>query len=164
PQPQAAGMQTVQARPPFTNNTHQASTAEIVQPMAAQAGIQLSLRPTEYASMLAESAKGNFQVDMRGWSGRVDPDGNIFSFVTCKGTLNDSKYCNPQVDELLTKARTVSDEAQRKEIYDQAQTILQDEMPSMYIYYQPWFFAVGKKVQGFEPLPDGMIRLRGVSF
>jgi len=159
-----AGMETVQAQLTFANNTIESSTAEIIQAMAAQAGIQLSLRPTEYAAMLAESSKGNFQVDMRGWSGRVDPDGNIYSFVTCKGTLNDSKYCNPEVDELLNKARTVSDQVKRKEIYDQAQTILQDEMPSMYIYYQPWFFAVSKKVQGFEPFPDGMIRLRGVTF
>src|SRR3546814_11791284 len=78
----------------------------MVQAMAGQAGFKLSLRPTEYAAMLAESSKGNFQMDMRGWSGRVDPDGNIFSFVTCKGTLNDGKYCNPKVDELLRKART----------------------------------------------------------
>jgi peptide/nickel transport system substrate-binding protein len=159
-----AGMETVKAELTFANNTIEASTAEMVQAMAGQAGFQLSLRPTEYAAMLAESAKGNFQVDMRGWSGRVDPDGNIFSFVTCKGTLNDSKYCNPKVDELLRKARTISDQEKRKAVYDEAQTILQDELPSMYIYYQPWPFVVQKKVQGFEPYPDGMIRLQGVSF
>src|SRR3546814_864681 len=111
-----------------------------------------------------ESSKGNFQMDMRGWSGRVDPDGNIFSFVTCKGTLNDGKYCNPKVDELLRKARTIADQEKRKAVYDEAQTILQDELPSMYIYYQPWPFVVSKKVQGFNPYPDGMIRLGGVSF
>src|SRR3546814_3654449 len=105
--------------------------------MAVQAGFKLSLRPTEYAAMLAESSKSNFQIDMRGWSGRVDPDGNIFSFVTCKGTLNDGKYCNPKVDELLRKARTIADQEKRKAVYDEAQTILQDELPSMYIYYQP---------------------------
>src|SRR3546814_5061749 len=101
---------------------------------------------------------------MRGCSGRVDPDGNIFSFVTCKGTLNDGKYCNPKVDELLRKARTIADQEKRKAVYDEAQTILQDELPSMYIYYQPWPFVVSKKVQGFNPYPDGMIRLGGVSF
>lgn len=159
-----AGMESPKVELTFANNTIEASTAEMVQAMATQAGFQISLRPTEYAAMLADSAKGNFQVDMRGWSGRVDPDGNIYSFVTCKGTLNDSKYCNPKVDELLNKARTVSDQAKRKAIYDEAQTILQEDLPSMYIYYQPWPFVTHKKVQGFEPYPDGMIRLRGVSF
>lgn len=159
-----AGMESPKVELTFANNTIEASTAEMVQAMATQAGFQISLRPTEYAAMLADSAKGNFQVDMRGWSGRVDPDGNIYSFVTCKGTLNDSKYCNPKVDELLNKARTVSDQAKRKAIYDEAQAILQEDLPSMYIYYQPWPFVTHKKVQGFEPYPDGMIRLRGVSF
>ncbi len=159
-----AGMETVKAELTFANNTLEASTAEMVQAMAAQAGFQISLRPTEYAAMLAESQKGNFQMDMRGWSGRVDPDGNIYSFGTCKGTLNDGHYCNPKVDELLKQARLVSDQAKRKAIYDQVQGILQDELPHMYIYYQPWPFAVSKKVQGFEPYPDGMIRLDKVTF
>ncbi len=159
-----AGMETVKAELTFGNNTIASSTAEMVQAMTAQAGFQLSLRPIEYAAMLAEDAKGNFQVDMRGWSGRVDPDGNIYSFVTCGGALNDSNYCNPEVDKLLKEARTVPDVAKRKAIYDQAQTILQDELPSMYTYYQPWPFVMRKKVQGFTPYPDGMIRLKGVSF
>ncbi len=159
-----AGMTTVKAELSFGNNTIASSTAEMVQAMAAQAGFQLSLRPTEYAAMLADDAKGNFQVDMRGWSGRVDPDGNIYNFVTCGGSLNDGKYCNPEVDKLLKEARTVPDTAKRKAIYDKVQAILQDDLPSMYTYYQPWPFVVRKKVQGFDPFPDGMIRLKGVSF
>ncbi|HUG58838.1 MAG TPA: ABC transporter substrate-binding protein [Candidimonas sp.] len=159
-----AGMETVKAQLTFGNNTIASSTAEMVQAMAAQAGFELSLRPTEYAAMLAESAKGNFQVDMRGWSGRPDPDGNIYSFVTCNGALNDGKYCNPEVDRLLKEARTVPDTAKRKAIYEQVQTILQDELPSQYLYYQPWPFALSKKVHGFTPYPDGMIRLKGVAF
>lgn len=158
-----AGMPVVKAELDFGNNTITSSTAEMVQAMAAQAGFQLSLRPTEYAAMLAEDSKGNFQIDLRGWSGRVDPDGNIFNFVTCKGPLNDGRYCNPEVDKLLKQARTVPDVASRKAIYDKAQAILQDELPSMYIYYMPWPFATRKQVQGFTPYPDGMIRLQGVT-
>src|SRR3546814_5416495 len=59
---------------------------------------------------------------------------------------------------------SIADQEKRKAVYDEAQTILQDELPSMYIYYQPWPFVVSKKVQGFNPYPDGMIRLGGVSF
>ncbi|NYT37488.1 ABC transporter substrate-binding protein [Allopusillimonas soli] len=158
-----AGMSTVQAELVFANNTVESSTAQMVQAMASQAGFQLSLRPMEYAAMLADDAKGNFQIDMRGWSGRVDPDGNIFNFVTCKGALNDSRYCNEEVDKLLKQARTVPDETKRKAIYEQALTILQDDLPRMFTYYQPWLFATTKQVHGLTPYPDGMIRLKGVT-
>ena len=159
-----AGLERVKAELVFGNNTTTSSIAEIVQAMAAEAGFDLSLRPTEYAALQKEASGGNFQIVMLGWSGRVDPDGNIHAFVTCKGALNDGHYCNPEVDKLLNEARTVPDTAKRKAIYDQAQTILQDELPGVYNYYQPWPFALAKKVQGFTPYPDGMVRLKGVSF
>ena len=159
-----AGFDRVKAELVFGNNTTTSSIAEIVQAMAAEAGFDLSLRPTEYAALQKEASGGNFQIVMLGWSGRVDPDGNIHAFVTCKGALNDGHYCNPEVDKLLNQARTVPDEAKRKAIYDQAQTIIQDELPGVYNYYQPWPFVMSKKVQGFTPYPDGMIRLKGVTF
>ncbi|WP_298012301.1 ABC transporter substrate-binding protein [uncultured Castellaniella sp.] len=158
-----AGFPTVQAELNFANNTIASSVAEMIQAMAAQAGFQLSLRPTEYAAMLANDAQGKFQLDMRGWSGRVDPDGNIFNFVTCKGHENDGRYCNEEIDRLLNKARTEPDVASRQAIYAQAQDILQEDLPDVYLYYQPWPFATRAQLRGFKPLPDGMIRLRGVS-
>lgn len=159
-----AGFDRVKAELVFGNNTTTSSIAEIVQAMATEAGFDLSLRPTEYAALQKETTGGNFQVGMLGWSGRVDPDGNIHAFVTCKGALNDGRYCNPEVDRLLNEARTVPDDAKRQAIYEQAQAITQDELPRTYIYYQPWPFVTAKKVKGFTPYPDGMIRLKGVTF
>ncbi len=157
-----AGFAEVKATFAFGNNTINASVAEMIQAMAAQAGIQLSLRPTEYAAMLAEEAAGNFQLDLRAWSGRVDPDGNIHQFMTCKGTLNDGRYCNPEVDRLLNEARTVADTEKRKALYAQAQDLLQGDAAKVFLYYQPWPWALSKQVQGFVAYPDGMVRLRDV--
>jgi peptide/nickel transport system substrate-binding protein len=114
--------------------------------------------------MLAEMQKGNIQVSLVGWSGRIDPDGNIHPFVTCKGAQNDSKYCNPEVDALLNQARQTPDIAARKALYNKAQGVLQDDLPIIYSYYQPLVYAVSKRVTGFKAYPDGMIRLRGVAF
>ncbi len=120
--------------------------------MAAEAGFDVTLRPTEFAALQKEAQAGNFDVDAIGWSGRVDPDGNIHQFVTCKGGLNDGQYCNPEVDRLLNEARADDDEAKRKELYDDAQAILQDELPIIYLYYQPWPFAVCQEGGGLQGL------------
>jgi peptide/nickel transport system substrate-binding protein len=159
-----AGTPKVKGELVFGNNTTIASIAEMIQAMVREGGIEISLRPTDYAAMLAQMHDGNFEMGMRGWSGRTDPDGNIYQFVTCKGELNDGRYCNPEVDKLLSEARTVTDETKRRALYDQAQTILHNESIDAWLYMQPWPFALQKKVQGFVPYPDGMIRLKGVTF
>src|SRR5918998_5733739 len=157
-----AGVDRVKLELTFGTGTTAQQIAEIIQAMAAEAGFDISLRPTEFAAMQKEAQAGNFDVNVIGWSGRVDPDGNIHPFVSCKGGLNDGKYCNAEVEKLLNEARIVNDEAKRKQLYDSAQAILKDELPIIYIYYQPWPFAHTKKLEGFKPYPDGMIRLKGV--
>ena len=147
----------------IVNNPQQRRVGEVIQGMAREAGFDISLRPSEFASALKDNDDGKHQAFLIGWSGRVDPDGNIHAFVTCQGNLNDGKYCNEEVDKLLNAARQTPDQAKRKELYDQAQTILEDELPIIYTYYQPWPFVLSKKVKGFTAYPDGMIRLKGMS-
>ena len=147
----------------FANNNVQQQVAELIQAMTAEAGFKVTLRATEFAAMLSAAQAGNFQAEAVGWSGRVDPDGNLHQFVTCGAGLNDGKYCNKEVDKLLNQARETTDEAARKKLYDQAEAILDRDLPIIYLYNQPWQYALAKKVKGFEPYPDGMIRLKGVS-
>ena len=121
----------------IANSTLNQQVGQIIQAMAAEAGFDVRLRSTEFAAQLDQDQSGNFQASQVGWSGRADPDGNIHQFVTCKGNLNDGRYCNPKVDELLNQARRVSDQAQRKALYDQAMAILADELPYIYLYFEP---------------------------
>ncbi len=137
--------------------------AQVIQAMVAEAGITVNVVAKEFATQLSEQTAGNYEISLIGWSGRVDPDGNIHQFVTCAGGINDSKYCNPEVDTLLNAARTSNDLATRKEKYDAATAILDADSPLIYLYHQTWIWALGGKIDGFVPYPDGMIRLAGVS-
>jgi peptide/nickel transport system substrate-binding protein len=159
----AAGFEQLNVELTFGNNTVSNQMAQMLQAMLSEAGINLKLRPTDYAAALNASTKGDFELLYLGWSGRTDPDGNLHQFVTCKGNLNYGRYCNPDVDKLLDDARVKPTVAERKPIYDAAQKILVDEDPIIYLYAQPWPYALSNKVQGFTPYPDGLIRLRGVS-
>ena len=145
-----------------TNPTTQ-QVGQLVQSMVAEAGFDLSLRVLEFATQQQEQTAGSFVMGQLGWSGRVDPDGNLHQFVTCEGGINDSDYCNEEVDTLLNDARTLSDPAARKVKYDAATAILQADLPLIYLYHTAWLYALDGGMTGFVPYPDGMIRLTDVS-
>jgi len=157
-----AGFDRVPVEISYGNNTIMQQVFELVQAMGAEAGFDITLRPTEFAALQSALKAGDFYVGQSGWSGRVDPDGNIHQYVSCGGGLNDMKYCNEEVDRLLNAARTTSDTAERKKLYDEAQVILQEDMPVIYLFYLPWPFAHKASLEGFIPVPDGMIRLENV--
>ncbi|RVV96766.1 ABC transporter substrate-binding protein [Mesobaculum littorinae] len=136
---------------------------QVVQSMASEAGIDVQITSKEFATMLQDQSAGDFTASQVGWSGRIDPDGNIHGFVTTGGGLNDAGYSSDEVDRLLNEARTVSDDAERKALYDQAQAILNEDMPILYLYHQTWLTALDDAIEGFVAYPDGMMRLEGVT-
>lgn len=135
---------------------------QVIQAMAAEAGIDISLLAGEFATQLAQNAAGNYEMSQQGWSGRIDPDANIHSFVSCNGANNDVKYCNAEVDALLNEARTLADPAARKALYDQSRDILKEDMPLIYLYHRKSIDAARAGVEGYVPYADSIIRLRGV--
>ncbi len=160
----AAGHERVAIEIQVTNNPVQMQVAQVIQAMAGEAGFDISLVAKEFATLLRDQSAGNYIASRIGWSGRVDPDGNLHQFVTCGGGIDDSKYCNPEIDALLNQARTSNDLAVRKASYDAARAILNDDLPIIYLYHQTWIWALDTKIDGFTPYPDGMIRLEGVQF
>ena len=136
--------------------------ALIIQAMLAEAAITVNLQTQENVTMLQSGRRGDFEAYFTFWSGRPDPDGNVFTFMTCKGAQNDSHYCNPDVDALLTRARHVADPAERKKLYDQATEIIQRDVPRLILWHRRVFTGLSAKIQGFTPYPDGIIRFRGL--
>ncbi len=145
------------------NTTIPLQLMQVVQAMASEAGIRVEIVSKEFATLLADQSAGDYQASQIGWSGRVDPDGNIHQFVTSGGGINDSGFSNPAVDEALNAARSKADTTARKTQYDAARAILIDEAPLVYLYHQSWITALNANIEGFTAYPDGMIRLEGVS-
>ena len=67
------------------NNPEIMRAAEVIQAMAAEAGFDIKIEATEFATSLDRGAKGDFEAYLIGWSGRTDPDGNIYNFVCLQG-------------------------------------------------------------------------------
>jgi peptide/nickel transport system substrate-binding protein len=138
---------------------------QVIQNNLKPAGIDVKLEQEEFGTLLDDSTNGNFQALFLGWSGRIDPDLNIYDFTVTNGDFNDSGYSNPEVDKLLNEARTTSDRDTRKELYGQVMEILHEDVPYVYLYHNnsTTDFAMQPTVQSFEPYPDGILRLAGVS-
>jgi peptide/nickel transport system substrate-binding protein len=149
----------------ITNNPQQRRVAEIIQGMAKEAGFNITLRPAEFASQLKQQDAGTFQATLIGWSGRVDPDGNIHQFQTCKGSLNDNLFCDDAVDTLLNRAREVTDAKERADLYRQAiQKMTGVHRGILYLYHQNYIVAFPKNLKGYKGVPDGLIRIKGTTW
>ena len=145
-----------------TNNPVVLQTAQVIQAMAKESGFEIRIQAAEFASALQLAAKGDFEAFLLGWTGRIDPDGNIYNLVTCNSPFNDGHYCNPEVDRELEAARKVDTRVDRLAHYrNVAEHILQD-LPIIYLYHAKWLYAANARLSGFIPYPDGVIRPQGL--
>jgi peptide/nickel transport system substrate-binding protein len=146
------------------NNPRERRVAEVIQQMAREAGFNISLRAQEFASALTDDDDGKLQAFQIGWSGRVDPDGNIHQGQTCKGSLNTTGACDEKIDALLNRAREVSDVDQRRGLYREAIDLFTARRNIIYIYHPNYIIAFPKNFKGFKAVPDGLIRVKGTSW
>jgi peptide/nickel transport system substrate-binding protein len=145
------------------NNPDLRQVGEVIQSMARESGFDVRLQATEFASALQAAARGDFEAFLVGWSGRSDPDGNIYSFATCKGGQNDGRYCDAEVDRLLDEARAVPDAAQRIAIYRKVAALyLERDRGRIYLWHRKNLFAHSARLQGLRLVPDGLIRTQGI--
>ena len=139
------------------------AVAEVVQAMAAEIGINMKIRVTEFATSLKQAEAGEYQAYLLAWSGRSDPDGNLYSFYKCKAPLNYTGFCNADVDKLLDDSRVPSDRAQRKAVYEKASQVLLDDEAIIYLYHSRVLIAHTARLEGYRQLPDGMVRVVGLT-
>ncbi|MFJ9175330.1 ABC transporter substrate-binding protein [Streptomyces sp. NPDC102360] len=137
---------------------------QVIQAMVKDAGFALTLRPTEYATMLEETDNGQYQAFQSGWSGRLDPDGNIASFLQTKGAMNAYGLGNPEIDELIKRGRTESDPAARDKIYAELIHKVNAEHTLIYLYRQKNYVVTGKDVAGLRVFGDGLVRVKDAGY
>jgi len=136
--------------------------ALIVQAMVRDAGFDVKIQSTEFATSLNMADKGDFEAYVLAWSGRADPDGNLYSFDACKQPLNYAGYCVPEIDELLNQSRTLRDPAERRKVYEQIAARVLKDRPIIYLYHRNWLWAYTAKLGGVRNIPDGLLRVSGL--
>jgi peptide/nickel transport system substrate-binding protein len=152
--------------PSFTlltpNTSDSQRLAVVLQAMTREAGFDLKIQVAEFATAQKMESSGEYEAYPQAWSGRVDPDGNLFSFAGCKQPLNYSGYCSAETDALLNQSRTLLDPAERKKVFEQIAGRVLKERPIIYLYHRNWLWAYNAKLTGVRDVPDGLLRVTGL--
>lgn len=137
--------------------------AEVIQSMVSEAGFDLKINAMEFAASLAAEASGDFETYLIGWSGRSDPDGNLYAFLHTGGGENNGDYSNKIVDTALDEARSASTVQARAALYAKVFAEERKDLPIIYLWQPENIVGMTAKLTGFRAVPDGMIRLQGLS-
>jgi peptide/nickel transport system substrate-binding protein len=138
------------------------AVAEVLQAMVAEIGINLKIRVTEFATSLKQGEIGEYQAYLLAWSGRPDPDGNLYIFHKCHAPQDDPGYCNPEVDKLLDDGRAAPTFEARKAIYEKLTKIILTDIPKLYLYHRRVLIAHTARLEGYNQMPDGLVRVVGL--
>lgn len=147
-----------------SNNPDTIRFAQALQAAVADGGFEIEILPVEYSTLLDVQDRGDYEILQLGWSGRVDPHGNMFNFLSTGGGANYAGYSNPDVDELLTQASQTNDIAERADLYGQAVTQVQEDNPIIYLYRIRSLTGYSTDIAGVETFADGVVHLSNVAF
>ncbi|MGY1813930.1 ABC transporter substrate-binding protein [Blastococcus sp. SYSU D00820] len=110
------------------------AAAQVIAAQLEPIGIEVDIQEEDFGTWLDREAEGDFDAFMLSWLGNIDPADFYEQQHLSDGVNNYQGYSNPQVDQLLTQAATEVDPATRKSLYDQAATLIVDDVSYLYLY------------------------------
>ena len=141
--------------------------AELMQADLAKIGVKVEIRSFEWGEYRKRAQDGEHMMAQLGWSGdNGDPDNFLHSLLGCNAAQtngsNIAKFCYPPFEELVTKAKSVSDQAERTALYRKAQVIFKEQAPWFTIAHAVQLKPVRKEVVDFKLSPFGRHTFYGV--
>ena len=131
-------------------------------------GVNVALQTMEWGAYLAKLRSQEQELFALSWmAGTEDPDMVMYPLLhssqwTPNGP-NRALYKNARFDELLAQARHSTDQARRAELYREAQRILVEDAPWIFIDHEVQIAAAAKRVQGLKLHPSFDLRVETVS-
>jgi peptide/nickel transport system substrate-binding protein len=138
------------------NNTpHWQQAMELMKDQIKEAGLNMEIQVLEFATIVTNALKGEYQAAGIVWIGDVDPDGYVYPLFYTKAGFNIAQYSNPQMDRLLNEGRATLDMNKRADVYKQVQKILYEDQPMVVWYSAPQISTVRKNVQNYPQTYNG---------
>jgi dipeptide transport system substrate-binding protein len=141
--------------------------AELMQADLAKIGVKAEIKSFEWGEYRKRIEQGEHQMAQIGWTGdNGDPDNFLHTLLGCdaaKGNgSNVAKFCYQPFDDLVLKAKTVSSQAERTELYRKAQVVFKEQAPWYTIAHAVQLAPVRKEVVDFKLSPFARHTFYGV--
>jgi dipeptide transport system substrate-binding protein len=141
--------------------------AELMQADLAKVGVKAEIKSFEWGEYRKRAQAGEHQMAQLGWTGdNGDPDNFLHTLLGCDAAKtngsNIAKFCYQPFEDLVLKAKHVSDQAERTKLYEQAQVIFKEQAPWFTIAHSVQLKPVRKEVIGFKLSPFGRHTFYGV--
>jgi dipeptide transport system substrate-binding protein len=141
--------------------------AELMQADLAKIGVKAVIKSYEWGEYRKRAQAGEHQMAQLGWTGdNGDPDNFLNTLLGCDAAKNNgsniAKFCYQPFQDLVTKAKHVSDQAERTKLYEQAQVIFKQQAPWFTIAHSVQLKPMRKEVIGFKLSPFGRHTFYGV--
>ena len=141
--------------------------AELMQADLAKVGVKAEIKSFEWGEYRKRMQAGEHQMGMLGWTGdNGDPDNFLHTLLGCdsakSGGSNVAKFCYKPFDDIVVKAKTVTNIAERTKLYEKAQVIFKEQAPWFTIAHAVQLKPVRKEVIDFKLSPFGRHTFYGV--
>ncbi|MBS5772456.1 MAG: ABC transporter substrate-binding protein [Enterobacter cloacae] len=137
---------------PYNPNSRR--IAEMIQSDWAKVGVKAKIVSYEWGEYLSGMRKGEHDTALFGWmSDNGDPDNFADTLLGCdsvKTGSNAARWCDKPYDDLVKKAKLVSDPAERAKLYGQAQDIFYKQAPWIPLANGKTFYATRSNVTGYS--------------
>lgn len=145
------------------------SLAEALAAMFRDIGIDATVRIWEYSVLRPKLLAGERQAYVGDWGDSAfDPVGHMeakwhsYKEGSTYGRGNFSGYANARVDKLIRDGETENDAAKRRAIYYEAQKLIYDEAPAVFLVLPEAIEAALARVQNWQPASDSRVNLHDV--
>jgi len=142
-------------------------SAALLQADFAKIGVKAKIKVVEWGELIKEAKEGQHDTLFMGWAGdNGDPDNYLTPLFSCNGVksgINFSRFCDPQLDKLISEGKTTSDQAKRVKLYEQAQQIIHDQALWIPLGYPTASAITRVNVNGYRVSPFGRQNFADVS-
>ncbi len=139
-------------------------TGEVVQQQLKAIGIDLAIEQVDVSVWFDRFVKGDYEMTSAYQERTIDPDNFYALVLKSGGSINTTGYANPAFDALIEQARTETDDAARKDLYEQARAIVWKDNPLIFAHYETINYLMNKDVVGSTVNPTLELRLEDVGF